>query len=181
MGKTASGAVWLSPDRVSPYDYWQYWRNTEDGDVGRFLKLFTTLPLNEIARLEALQGAEINEAKKVLAFEATTLLHGRVAAEHAAETARRTFEQGEAAEGLPSHAIDPIKLGGEGLPLYAALAEAGLATSGGEGRRLIKGGGARVNDEVVNDEQRRLTVVDLRDGAIKLSAGKKRHVLLTVG
>jgi tyrosyl-tRNA synthetase len=180
MGKTASGAVWLSPERVSPYDYWQFWRNTEDGDVGRFLKLFTLLPLDEIARLEALQGAEINEAKKVLAFETTAILHGQTAATEAAETARRTFEEGEAAEGLPRHAIDPIKLGGEGLPLYAALAEAGLAASGGEGRRLIKGGGARVNDEVVTDEQRRLTIVDLRDGAIKLSAGKKRHVLLTI-
>ena len=179
MGKTASGAIWLSPDRVSPYDYWQFWRNTEDGDVGRFLKLFTTLPLAEIAKLEALQGAEINEAKKVLAFEATALLHGREAAEQAAETARRTFEQGEAAEGLPTHAIDPAKLE-SGLPLFAALAETGLAASGGEGRRLIKGGGARVNDEAVTDEQRKLTAADLRDGAIKLSAGKKRHVLLTV-
>jgi tyrosyl-tRNA synthetase len=180
MGKTASGAIWLSPERVSPYDYWQFWRNTEDGDVGRFLKLFTLLPLDEIARLERLEGAEINDAKKVLAYEATALLHGDAAAKDATETARRTFEEGEAAEGLPKHAIDPIKLGGEGLPLYAALAEAGLAASGGEGRRLIKGGGARVNDEVVTDEQRRLTVIDLRDGAIKLSAGKKRHVLLTV-
>jgi tyrosyl-tRNA synthetase len=179
MGKTASGAVWLSPDRVSPYDYWQFWRNTEDGDVGRFLKLFTVLPLSEIAKLEALQGAEINEAKKVLAFEATALLHGREAAEQAAETARRTFEEGQAAEGLPTHAVDGSKLEA-GLPLFAALAETGLAASGGEGRRLIKGGGARVNDEVVTDEQRKLTAADLRDGAIKLSAGKKRHVLLTV-
>jgi tyrosyl-tRNA synthetase len=179
MGKTASGAVWLSPERVSPYAYWQFWRNTEDGDVGRFLKLFTLLPLDEIARLEALQGAEINEAKKVLAYEATAILHGTAAATEAAETARRTFEEGEAAEGLPRHAIDPAALAA-GLPLYAALAEAGLAGSSGEGRRLIKGGGARVNDEAVTDEQRRLTTADLRDGAIKLSAGKKRHVLLTV-
>ena len=179
MGKTASGAIWLSPARVSPYDYWQFWRNTEDGDVGRFLKLFTVLPLDEIAKLEKLEGAEINEAKKVLAFEATALLHGREAAEQAAETARRTFEQGEAAQGLPTHAIDPARLEA-GLPLFAALAETGLAASGGEGRRLIKGGGARVNDEAVTDEQRKLTAADLRDGAIKLSAGKKRHVLLTV-
>ncbi|HEX4504252.1 MAG TPA: tyrosine--tRNA ligase [Alphaproteobacteria bacterium] len=179
MGKTASGAIWLSPDRISPYDYWQFWRNTEDGDVGRFLKLFTTLPLDEIAKLEALQGAEINDAKKVLAFEATALLHGREAAEQAAETARRTFEQGEAAEGLPTHAIDGAKLEA-GLALFAALAETGLAASSGEGRRLIKGGGARVNDEAVIDEHRKLTAADLRDGAIKLSAGKKRHVLLTV-
>jgi len=181
MGKTASGAIWLSPDRVSPYDYWQFWRNTEDGDVGRFLKLFTLLPLDEIARLEALQGADINEAKKVLAFETTAILHGKLAATEAAETARRTFEEGEAAEGLPRHAIDPLALGGPGLPLYAVLAETGLAASSGEGRRLIKGGGARVNDEVVTDEQRRLTSADQRDGVIKLSAGKKRHVLLTIG
>jgi tyrosyl-tRNA synthetase len=179
MGKTASGAIWLSPNRVSPYDYWQFWRNTEDGDVGRFLKLFTLLPLDEIARLEALQGAEINEAKKVLAFETTAILHGKAAATEAAETARRTFEEGEAAEGLPTHAIDASKLE-TGLPLFVALAETGLAASGGEGRRLIKGGGARVNDEVVTDEQRKLTAADLRDGAIKLSVGKKRHVLLTV-
>jgi tyrosyl-tRNA synthetase len=181
MGKTASGAVWLSPDRVSPYDYWQYWRNTDDADVGRFLKLFTVLPLDEIARLEALQGAEINEAKKVLAFEATAMLHGRAAAEEAAETARRTFEEGEAAAGLPTHTVSASALAGEGLALYAALAESGLAGSGGEARRLIKGGGARVNDQTVTDDHRRLTEADLRDGAIKLSAGKKRHVLLVVG
>ena len=180
MGKTASGAIWLSAARVSPYDYWQFWRNTEDGDVGRFLKLFTLLPLDEVARLEALQGAEINEAKKILAFETTAVLHGVAAAAEAAETARRTFEEGEAAEGLPTHAIDPIALGGPGLPLYAVLAEIGLAASSGEGRRLIKGGGVRVNDEVVTDEQRRLFITDIRGGSIKLSAGKKRHVLLTV-
>ncbi|MDB5394128.1 MAG: tyrS1 [Rhodospirillales bacterium] len=179
MGKTASGAVWLSADRVSPYGYWQFWRNTDDADVVRFLKLFTLLPLDEIARLEVLQGAEINEAKKILAFETTAILHGATAATEAAETARRTFEEGEAAEGLPHHAIDPAALAA-GMPLYAVLAEAGLAASSGEGRRLIKGGGARVNDEAVTDEQRRLTNADLRDGAIKLSAGKKRHVLLTI-
>jgi tyrosyl-tRNA synthetase len=178
MGKTASGAIWLAADRVAPYGYWQFWRNTDDADVGRFLKLFTLLPLDEIARLEALQGSEINEAKKILAYETTALLHGAMAASEAAETARRTFEEGEAAEGLPRHAIDPAALAA-GMPLYAALAEAGLATSSGEGRRLIKGGGARVNDEPVTDEQRRLTIADLHDGAIKLSAGKKRHVLLT--
>jgi tyrosyl-tRNA synthetase len=179
MGKTAAGAVWLAPDRVSPYDYWQFWRNTDDADVGRFLKLFTVLPLDEIARLQALQGAEINEAKKVLAFETTAMLHGKEAATEAAETARRTFEEGEAAEGLPHHPVDPAALAA-GIPLYAILAEAGLAASSGEGRRLIKGGGARINDEPVTDEQRRLTNADLRDGAIKLSAGKKRHVLLTI-
>jgi tyrosyl-tRNA synthetase len=180
MGKTAAGAVWLSPDRVSPYDYWQYWRNADDDDVGRFLRLFTTLPLDEIARLEKLEGAEINDAKKVLAFETTAMLHGADAATAAAETARRTFEDGEAAAGLPRHAVNPDALSGEGMPLYAALAETGLAASGGEGRRLIKGGGARVNDLAVTDEHRRLIAADLRDGAIKLSAGKKRHVLLTV-
>jgi tyrosyl-tRNA synthetase len=180
MGKTASGAVWLSPDRVSPYDYWQFWRNTEDGDVARFLKLFTLLPLDEIARLEALRGAEINEAKKILAYETTAILHGVAAATEAAETARRTFEEYETAEGLPRHTIDASALAA-GLPLFAVLAETGLTASSGEGRRLIKGGGARVNDEVVTDEQRRLTDADLRDCLIKLSAGKKRHVLLTVG
>ncbi len=180
MGKTASGAVWLDPNRVSPYDYWQFWRNTEDGDVGRFLKLFTVLPLDEVARLEALQGAEINEAKKVLAFEATAMLHGKAAAADAAETARRTFEEGEAAEGLPHYPVDPIKLGPPGWPLFAALVETGLASSSGEARRLIKGGGARVNDEVVTDEQRRIFFTDVQDNVIKLSAGKKRHALLTI-
>jgi tyrosyl-tRNA synthetase len=178
MGKTASGAVWLSADKVSPYDYWQFWRNADDADIGRFLRLFTLLPLDEIARLESLRDAEINEAKKILAFETTALLHGRDAAAAAAETARRTFEQGEAAEGLPRHPIARAALSGAGLPLYAALADSGLAASSGEGRRLIKGGGARVNDAPVGDEQRRLTEDDLIDGAIKLSAGKKRHVLL---
>jgi tyrosyl-tRNA synthetase len=180
MGKTAAGAVWLAPERVSAYDYWQYWRNTDDADVGRFLRLFTLLPLDEIARLEKLEGAEINEAKKILARETTSILHGAQAAAEAAETARRTFEEGEAAEGLPRYPIDPAVLAGEGKPLFAVLAETGLATSGGEGRRLIKGGGARVNDVAVTDEQRKLTSADLRDGVIKLSAGKKRHVLLTV-
>jgi tyrosyl-tRNA synthetase len=180
MGKTASGAIWLSPDRVSPYDYWQFWRNTEDGDVARFLKLFTLLPLDEIARLEALQGAEINEAKKILAYETTAILHGKAAATEAAETARRTFEEGEAAEGLPVKDMGINDLSGEGIPLYMALATAGIVTSNGEGRRLIKGGGARVNDEPVTDEQRKLTPADMRDGIIKLSAGKKRHVLLKI-
>jgi tyrosyl-tRNA synthetase len=180
MGKTAAGAVWLSPDRVSPYDYWQYWRNADDADVGRFLRLFTELPLDEIARLEALRDAEINDAKKILAFETTKLLHGVTAAEEAAETARRTFEEGEAAEGLPRHEISADQLAGDGLPFFTALALAGLAASGGEGRRLIKGGGARINDTPVTDEHRKLTSADLKDGVIKLSAGKKRHVLLTL-
>jgi tyrosyl-tRNA synthetase len=178
MGKTAAGAVWLSADRVSPYDYWQFWRNVDDADVGRFLRLFTLLPLDEIARLDTLQGAEINEAKKRLAFETTAVLHGREAAEAAAETARRTFEDGEAAAGLPRHRIDANALAGDGLPLFAALADTGLASSGSEGRRLIKGGGARVNDVAETNELRRLRNDDIRDGVIKLSAGKKRHVLL---
>jgi tyrosyl-tRNA synthetase len=181
MGKTAAGAVWLSAERVSPYDYWQYWRNVDDDDVGRFLRLFTELPLDEIARLETLEGAEINEAKKRLAFEATAMLHGGQAATDAADTARRAFEDGEAASGLPRLALEPDALSGEGLALFAALAQAGLAASGGEGRRLIKGGGARVNDVTVTDERHHLTTADLRDGAIKLSAGKKRHVLLVAG
>jgi tyrosyl-tRNA synthetase len=180
MGKTASGAVWLSPDRVSPYDYWQFWRNTEDGDVARFLKLFTLLPLDEIARLDALRGAEINEAKKILAYETTAILHGTAAATEAAETARRTFEEGEAAEGLPRVTINGPELETGGIPLHVLLVEGGLVASSGEGRRLIKGGGARVNDVTVNDEHFKLTDKDLRDGIIKLSAGKKRHVLLVV-
>jgi tyrosyl-tRNA synthetase len=178
MGKTADGAVWLNADMRSPWDYWQFWRNTEDADVGRFLRLFTDLPLDEIARLEALDGAEINEAKKILANEATRLCHGAEAAEQAAKTARETFEKGQASEGLPTVTVDAARLA-EGLPLYEALKEAGLAQSNGEARRLIKGGGARINDEAVEDELRTLGAGDVgSDGAIKLSAGKKRHVLL---
>jgi tyrosyl-tRNA synthetase len=180
MGKTAKGAVWLSADRLSPYDFWQYWRNTEDGDVGRFLRLFTELPLDEIARLEALDGAGINEAKKILANEATALLHGRAAAEAAAETARSTFEQGGAADTLPTHVVAPADLQA-GIPIYRLFAEAGLATSNGEARRLIRGGGARVNDQVVQDEARLVGEADLLAGAIKLSAGKKQHRLVKPG
>ncbi|MFO7483026.1 tyrosine--tRNA ligase [Oceanibaculum nanhaiense] len=177
MGKTANGAVWLNDDRLSPYDFWQFWRNTEDADVGRFLRLFTELPLDEIARLEALDGAEINEAKKMLAFEATRLCHGEEAANEAAETARRTFEEGATAEGLPTVEIPQAQLAG-GLPAYEALRLAGLAASNGEARRLIKGGGARLNDAVIADENQALSHADLADGVIKLSAGKKRHALL---
>jgi len=178
MGKTADGAVWLNADMRSPWEYWQFWRNTEDADVGRFLRLFTDLPLDEIARLEKAEGAEINEAKKILANEATTLCHGAQAATEAAETARRTFEEGDAGEGLPTVTIDAARLNA-GLPLYEAMKEAGLAQSNGEARRLIKGGGARVNDQPVQEELRSLTSDDLgSDGAIKLSAGKKRHALL---
>jgi tyrosyl-tRNA synthetase len=178
MGKTAAGAVWLNADLVSPYDYWQYWRNTEDGDVARFLKLFTVLPLLEIARLAALKGQEINEAKKVLATEATTLVHGRELAEQAADTARRTFEEGALAETLPTCEISRAKLDA-GLGVLAAFVEAGLVSSNGEARRQIKGGGLKVNDVTVTDEKMVLTPRDLTpQGVIKLSLGKKRHVLL---
>jgi tyrosyl-tRNA synthetase len=180
MGKTARGAVWLTADRLSPYDYWQFWRNTEDADVGRFLRLFTDLPLDEIARLEALRGAEVNEAKKVLATEATRLLHGAAAAEAAAETARRAFESGEAAETLPSIVVPRVELAA-GIPAFRLLALAGLASSNGEARRLIRGGGARVNDIAITDEGRMISAEDLRDGAMKLSAGRKQHRLVKAG
>ena len=174
MGKTAAGAVWLNADMLSPYDYWQYWRNAEDADVTRFLKLYTELSLAEIARLGALGGAEINEAKKVLATEATAMLHGRQAAEAAAETARRTFEDGQSAAGLPTLTLDLD--GGTGL--LAAMVAAGFATSNGEARRSIQGGAVRINDEPVADDKLVLTRALLADGAIKLSMGKKKHVLV---
>jgi tyrosyl-tRNA synthetase len=178
MGKTAAGAVWLNADLVSPYDYWQYWRNTEDGDVARFLKLFTVLPLPEIARLAALQGQELNEAKKVLATEATALVHGRPAAEQAAETARRTFEEGMLAENLPTVEIARADLE-KGIGLLSAFVMAELVASNGEARRQIKGGGLKVNDVTVSDERMLLTPRHLTpEGVIKLSLGKKRHVLL---
>ena len=175
MGKTASGAVWLNADMLSPYGYWQFWRNTEDADVGRFLKLFTTLPLTEIARLEKLGGSEINDAKKTLANEATAMLHGRKAAEESAETARKTFEEGASAEGLPT--IEINLAAGVGI-LHAAVL-AGFAASNGEARRAIQGGGIRVNDVAVTDEKMQLTSRNLdSDGVIKLSMGKKKHVLI---
>lgn len=175
MGKTAAGAVWLNADLLSPYDYWQYWRNAEDADVGRFLKLYTELPLAEIARLAALGGSEINDAKKILANEATALLHGRAAAEAAADTARRTFEEGESAAGLPTIVLD-IK-GGTGL--LAACVAAAFATSNGEARRAVQGGAIRVNDTQVADDKMVLTPSHLNgDGVIKLSMGKKKHVLI---
>ena len=177
MGKTAGGAVWLRGDRLSPYDYWQFWRNAEDADVGRFLRLFTEVELDEIGRLEALPGAGINEAKKVLATEATALLHGRAAAEGAAETARQAFEEGVAADTLPTHAVARAALEA-GLPVVRLLVEAGLVASNGEARRLIRGGGARVNDVAVADEAAVVSGRDLRDGAVKLSAGKKQHRLV---
>ena len=179
MGKTAAGAVWLNADLMSPYDYWQYWRNTEDGDVGRFLKLFTVLPLDEIAKLTALQGQEINEAKKVLATEATALVHGRAAAQAAADTARKTFEEGAHAENLPTVEIARADLD-KGLGVLTAFAEkTSLVSSNGEARRQIKAGGLKVNDATVSDDKMSLTSKDLTaDGVIKLSLGKKKHVLL---
>jgi tyrosyl-tRNA synthetase len=178
MGKTAGGAVWLNPDMKSPYEYWQFWRNTDDSDVARFLKLFTTLPLEDVDRLASLQGAEINEAKKALADAATTLLHGPEAARVAAETARQTFEEGAIAENLPTIELSRAELDA-GLGVLAAFVKAGLVASNGEARRQIKGGGLRVNDVVANDDKMILKSADLTaGGVIKLSLGKKRHVLL---
>lgn len=178
MGKTANGAVWLNADVFSPYDFWQYFRNTEDADVGRFLKVFTRLPLDEIARLAALGGSEINEAKKVLATEITAIVHGREAAEAAAETARKTFEEGALATDLPSVSIPRGEIE-EGLGVLSAFVKAGLVPSTGEARRQVKAGGLRVNDAVVADERATLGLADLTsDGVVKLSFGKKKHVLL---
>jgi tyrosyl-tRNA synthetase len=176
MGKTETGAVWLNADMMSPYDYWQFWRNCEDGDVARLLKLFTGLPLREIGRLATLKGQELNEAKKILATEATALLHGRAAAEQAAETARRTFEEGALAETLPTVEIPRLEAG---LGVLAACVEVGFASSNGEARRHIRGGGLKVNDATVTDEKMVLTPRHLTpEGVIKLSLGRKRHVLL---
>ncbi|TCS62161.1 tyrosine--tRNA ligase [Varunaivibrio sulfuroxidans] len=178
MGKTAAGAVWLNAEMLSPYDYWQYWRNTEDGDVGRFLRLFTELPLTEIARLERLEGAEINDAKKVLAFEATRLCHGEAEAEAAAQTARRTFEEGALATDLPTVEIAAQDIA-NGIAAFDILRLSGLCASGGEARRLIKGGGARINDRPVTGETQRVCDADITtEGVIKVSAGKKRHILI---
>lgn len=178
MGKTADGAIWLNDDMLPAYDYWQYWRNTEDADVGKFLRLFTELPLDEIERLEGLSGAEINDAKKILADEATTLCHGRAAAEKARATAEKTFEQGGLGEALPTIHIDPTRLA-EGVAAFQLMKEAGLAASSGEARRLIKGGGGRLNDEKIEDENLLIGTNNLNgEGVIKLSAGKKRHVLV---
>ena len=168
--------MWLNAERLSPYDYWQFWRNTDDADVGRFLLLFTDLDLSEISRLAALGGAEINEAKKTLATEATTLLHGADAAGHAAGTAQRVFEQGDD-EGLATHFVSAADLPLHGQ-VYRLLAESGLAASNGEARRLIRGGGARLNDVAVEDEARMLTEADMQRGYAKLSVGKKHHRLI---
>lgn len=178
MGKTLGGAVWLNEDMCSPYDYWQYWRNTEDADVGRFLKRFTDLPLDEIAKLEALGGAEINEAKKVLASEATALIHGKAAAAAAATTAAEAFEQGKSAEGLPTIEVSEHELR-DGIWAPVLLTQAGLTKSNGDARRQIKGGGVKVNDATLSDEQTQITLDQVNDeGVIKLSLGKKRHVLV---
>jgi len=178
MGKTAQGAVWLNADQFSPYDFWQYWRNTEDADVVRFLKLFTTLPMGEIEKLARLEGAEINEAKKALADAATTLLHGAEAARAASETARQTFEEGAIAENLPTVEVPRGELEA-GIGVLASFVKAGLVASNGEARRQIKGGGLRVNDVAVTDEKMLLKPSELTpEGVIKLSFGKKRHVLL---
>ncbi|NNE23177.1 MAG: tyrosine--tRNA ligase [Rhizobiales bacterium] len=178
MGKTADGAVWLNEDLLSPYEYWQYWRNAEDADIGRFMKLFTAMPLDEIARLEALEGAERNEAKKILATEATAMLHGRAAANEAADTARKTFEQGTIGDSLPTFDV----LAGElqdGFGILAALVRAGLASSNSEARRSIKGGAIRLNDTPVTDEKSMIGTGDVGpDNVIKLSMGRKRHALL---
>jgi tyrosyl-tRNA synthetase len=178
MGKTVGGAVWLNADRLSPYDYWQMWRNTEDADVGRFLKLFTELPLDEIVRLEALRGSELNDAKKVLATEATALLHGATAARAAADAAKTAFEEGGVSDDLPTIEIPRSQLEA-GVPLAAVVAEAGLASSRGEARRLAQGGGLRVNDVPATDGQRMLSLKDASaDGVIKLAAGRKKIVLV---
>ncbi|MEW6255585.1 MAG: tyrosine--tRNA ligase [Pseudomonadota bacterium] len=178
MGKTAGGAVWLDADLLAPYEYWQYWRNADDKDVVRFLKLFTELPLDEIARLGALEGQEINLAKEVLATEATALLHGRTAAEAAKATARQTFEDGALDMNLPTIEVPGAQFGA-GLGVANAFVTAGLVASTSEARRQIKGGGLKVNDEVVTDEKATLTRADLTDsGVIKLSLGKKKHILL---
>ncbi|PWE56530.1 tyrosine--tRNA ligase [Metarhizobium album] len=178
MGKSLSGAVWLNADMLSAYDFWQYWRNTEDADVSRFLKLYTTLPMDEIARLSALTGSEINEVKKILATEVTAILHGREAAEQAAETARKTFEEGALADNLPSIDIPAAELDA-GLGLLTLVVRAGLASSNGEARRHVQGGAVRINDKAISDERQVIGSADLTaDGVIKLSLGKKKHLLI---
>lgn len=178
MGKSATGAVWLNADMLSAYDFWQYWRNTEDADVSRFLRLYTTLPMGEIARLSALGGSEINEVKKVLATEVTAILHGRAAAEQAAETARKTFEEGAIAENLPSVDVPASDLTA-GIGLLTLIVKAGLASSNGEARRHVQGGAIRINDMAVSDERKVVGNGEVTaDGVIKLSLGKKKHILI---
>ncbi len=178
MGKSATGAVWLNAEMLSVYDFWQYWRNTEDADVSRFLKLYTTLPMDEIARLDRLGGTEINEVKKILATEVTALLHGRNAAEEAAETARKTFEEGAHADNLPSIEVESSQLS-DGIGVLSLFVTAGFASSNGEARRHVKGGAVRINDQQVTDERRIINEGDLTgDGVVKLSLGKKKHMLV---
>jgi tyrosyl-tRNA synthetase len=178
MGKTAAGAVWLNAERVSPYDFWQYWRNVEDADVGRFLRLFTELPLDEVARLEGLTGQEINEAKKILATEITRLCHGDAAAAEAERTAKQTFEEGGKAESLPTVSIAQAQLA-EGIAAFELFHQAGLAPSRTEARKLIRGGGGRLNDQPIASDTAVIKDSDLgADGTLKLSAGRKRHVLV---
>ncbi|XAZ25338.1 tyrosine--tRNA ligase [Sinorhizobium sp. B11] len=178
MGKSATGAVWLNADMLSAYDFWQYWRNTEDADVSRFLKLYTTLPMDEIARLSALAGSEINEVKKILATEVTAILHGREAAEQAAETARKTFEEGGLSDNLPSVEVPASELD-DGIGLLSLIVRAGLAASNGEARRHVQGGAVRINDQAVSDERKMIGSGEITaDGVIKLSLGKKKHILI---
>ncbi|MCJ9753518.1 tyrosine--tRNA ligase [Neorhizobium sp. BETTINA12A] len=178
MGKSATGAIWLNPDMLSAYDFWQYWRNTEDADVPRFLKLYTTLPMDEIARLSALGGSEINEVKKILATEITAILHGRTAAEEAAETARKTFEEGALSENLPSVEVPTADLEA-GIGLLSLIVRAGLSGSNGEARRHVQGGAVRINDQAVSDERMTIGTGEITgDGVIKLSLGKKKHILV---
>jgi len=178
MGKSMTGAVWLNPDMLSAYDFWQYWRNTEDADVSRFLKLYTTLPMDEIARLSSLAGTEINEVKKILATEVTAILHGRTAAEQAAETARKTFEEGAISDNLPTIEIPAAELEA-GLGLLSLIVRAGLAASNGEARRHVQGGAVRINDQSISDERRSIGMGEVTgDGVIKLSLGKKKHMLI---
>jgi tyrosyl-tRNA synthetase len=178
MGKSANGAVWLNPDMLSAYDFWQYWRNTEDADVSRFLKLYTTLPMDEINRLSELGGSEINEVKKILATEVTAFLHGRAAAEEAAETARKTFEEGAVSENLPSIEVPSAEVEA-GIGLLSLIVRAGLASSNGEARRHVQGGAVRINDQPVSDERKLIGAGELTsDGLIKLSLGKKKHILV---
>ncbi|MDM9644230.1 tyrosine--tRNA ligase [Rhizobium sp. S163] len=178
MGKSASGAVWLNADLLPVYDFWQYWRNTEDADVPRFLKLFTTLPMDEIARLSAIAGSELNEVKKILATEVTAILHGRAAAEQAAETARKTFEEGALSDNLPSIDVPAAELDA-GIGLLALIVRAGLAASNGEARRHVQGGAVRINDQAISDERKLIGGGEVTaDGVIKLSLGKKKHILI---
>ncbi|MEC9235127.1 MAG: tyrosine--tRNA ligase, partial [Pseudomonadota bacterium] len=179
MGKSVGGAIWLNGDMLSPYDYYQFWRNCDDADLSKLIRVFTKLPMDEITKIDALEGAEMNEGKKILAYEATKWLHGQAAAEDAAETARKTFEQGSVGADLPRVEVKLAQLQGEGVTVLQAFQDTGLASSGGEVKRLIKGGGARVNDKSLSDMGYVLSAADVtEDGYIKLSSGKKRHALL---